>query len=215
MADEEENQKYEHLEKHKKRIQKVNKLIETTDLHHRQAYNKAVEDILKDESGLIDYELLEKDENQNKFADTMADFYISKAKQALKSDIPEEDELGNEMLMRAYTGFTKAQLKRFVAKDGKRFTYERFNKVKDKLSEGMKESLTAVASDHIKEEHIEDIIKYTKLEDKIDATRIDLDKAKGLLGIYQQLGEVPKQYFDEIGVPDYAKKEHKKYKKAA
>ena len=53
-------------------------------------------------------------------------------------------------------------------------------------------------------EHIQDIIKYTNLEDKVDATKLDLHQARGILQTYHRYGEVSKTNLDQMGIPKYA-----------
>ena len=98
----------EHLEKYKKLSKHADQISDTTARHHRQAYDKAVEDILIPEGEKdADYDLLKKTKFQVAFADKMSDFYISKAKDyfGVQKDL---SDLEKELLMKAYSGTTKS-----------------------------------------------------------------------------------------------------------
>lgn len=211
MAEKEKKEPYPHIKEHEVLYKKVLKLIQTTDLHHRQAYNKAIEDVITDEKGLIDYELLDKEENQIKLADCMADFYLSKAKQAFKSNIESNDEIETDRLMKAYAGVTKTELKRIIMDSGKNFTEQYFGQIKRQFMNNIERDLSRMPAEKInRPEYIQDIIKYTNLEDKVDSTKLNIEQATGILESYHQYGEVSKAQLENIKGLKYAMKDKDK-----
>ncbi|MBW2991475.1 hypothetical protein KY348_07285 [Candidatus Woesearchaeota archaeon] len=205
----------EHIEKYYKLSKKAKKLVDTTDLHHREAYDLAVNKTLLGKDNLVDYDILKEDKKQDEFAGHMADYYIGKAKDYFKSDISGKDEFENEMLMNAYTGTTRSQLKQMVNRLKERFKFDVFNKHKEEELMGpLKERLEGVARGHLNREHINDIVDYTGAGDIVKKENLDLNHAVGLLNLYDEQGIIPKKGLEKAGFRDYhLKKKDKKYKK--
>ena len=166
---------------------KAKRITDTTDLEHRRAYNKAAEELLKDSEGLIDYSKLKDRDIQIKFADTMSEHYIAKAREALKVDPKHKgDELYNDMIMRAYVGVTKGELKQNTVQYGQNFTFETFNeRIRVPYMRQIQQTLHAAAGSHLKDQHLEDIIKHIGAENLIDKEKIRLQEAIGLFDAYE------------------------------
>ena len=126
----------EHITKYQKLTRKSKQMLRTMERHHRQAYDTAVDDVLM-KDGKIDIDLLDSPEHQDKFAEKMANHYVSKAKQTFNisdADFGKLDDLEKELLMNAYSGTTKAQLTQYIRTKGKDFTFEHFyNEVRPDL----------------------------------------------------------------------------------
>ncbi|HLD06950.1 MAG TPA: hypothetical protein VJC16_05470 [Candidatus Nanoarchaeia archaeon] len=199
--------------KHKKLYKKSQRLISTTDREHRRAYDSAAE-LIVDEEGLIDYEKLDDADMQLKFADKMADHYLSKAKQHLKSKASGEDEFENEMLRKAYSGTTRAELRQYVGQLGKKFTFDEFNShhIKGNFMREIIKTLSGAAASHIKEKHIPHIVKYTKSGEFLDPSKMRLEDAINLLTKYHAEG--PLSPDDYSNVP-YRNPEHYKKHRAS
>lgn len=182
--------------KHKKLFKKANRILATTDREHRRAYDVASELIL-DEEGLVDYEKLDDADMQLKFADKMADHYLSKAKQHLKSKASGEDEFENELLRKAYAGTTKAELRQYVGEHGSKFTFDRFNQhdVKGKFMREVTHALSGAASSHIREKHIPHVVKFTKSGEFLDASKMGLEEAVALLSEYHTAGVISPEHY--------------------
>ncbi len=183
----------DHVAKYQKLSKKAKQMVRTMERHHRQAYDAAVDDVLiKD--GQVDLDLLDKPENQDKFAEKMANHYVSKAKQTFKisdAEFGKLDDLEKELLMNAYAGTTKAQLTQYIRTKGKEFTFEHFyNEVRPGLMEQIEKNLKAAASTHFTDKHIGDIIQYTKTGHFVDPKRMRLGDALGLLYEHEELGTV-------------------------
>ena len=207
MTDDDTKDSFEAFKKYKKLSKKAKKIIDTTNREHSRAYDAASE-LLEDEERHIDYEKLDDSKMQEKFAEKMADHYVSKAKQALKSTISGKDEFENAMLTEAYAGVTLHELKQYIGEEGKEFTLDTFHKkYRPGFERKISKNLTAAARSHLKEEHIPGIVKLTKSEEFIDANKLTLEEAIGILDIYHESGVVPYKSFKG---KRYAKKEYYK-----
>ncbi len=177
-------EQYEAMKKHKKQLEAARRMIDTTEAEHSTAYLAAL-DSIRDEKGHVDYKKLEETKNQMKFADIMSKHYIKEAKKALKSDISEKDEFESELLMKAYAGVTRAELRRAVASDKKKFTLKSFEaNYKPAFMQSITNVLYNAADSHLTEKHIEDIVKYMKLEKHLDTKYLTRDSAVKFLYTY-------------------------------
>lgn len=177
------------------------KLADTIQLHHEQAYTSAAEKHLKDKEGLFDYSKLENAATQEKFAEHMADFYVTKARQyfGVGKDI-KLNEQQVDMLLSAYSGITKTELTDTIRKAGEDFTLDTFKSAVDQVRQQIGRRLDATAASHVKEEHKVGIIKEMKLEDLVDATKMTAEQVIGLMQTYHaNQGLVPaKSYKKEV-----------------
>lgn len=172
--------KWKKLQKHAKRI------LDTTEHHHRVAYDKALKEHLM-EGDLIVYDKLDEDEVQREFAETMSEHYIEQAKKYFKVH-KDLNELEKELLMNAYAGTTKAQLRQLISEHGKSLSFDKFLEEKKKWLQQLGKALVGATTYHITDEHVEDIIKYVGLEDVIDPENMPREKAIELLRIYEEKG---------------------------
>ena len=180
-----DDDKYKHLKKHKDNIEKAERIINTTNLEHRTAYNLAVDTLLRNKEGHVDYKKLDENKTALAFADKMAEHYLSRARKELGVE-KKGDLFKDDLLMKAYAGTTKSELRAMAGEAGKNFTYETFDDQRKKFMENIEKTLLQAASSHITNEHIEDIIKYTGL-DKIKELNKDLikrEEAIFMLGRY-------------------------------
>ena len=207
MADE-KKEIPKHIDTYLKNWEKAKQLINTTDHHHRQAYDSAVDKVIIDEkTGFVDYDLLKKAEKQLAFADHMADFYFDKAvsyfgfkkeneplTKAIKDDVFKKD-----MLMRAYANVTQGHLRELVKNAKEKFSFNEFNKYKDKnFMNPLIQQLQETAGSHLTDEHIDDILKYTKSEKYFVKDSIKISQAKKLLNIHKDMGIVPEKNLDDV-----------------
>ncbi len=205
MADKKKEEVPEHISKFYKLTKKARQMLQTMERHHRGAYDKAIDDVLTKE-GQVDMDLLENQENQDKFANKMADHYISKAKGLFRvKDEAKFDDLEKELLINAYAGTTKAKLLGLVRSHGKGFTFDHFyGEEKPQMMKAVEENLSAATASHFKDKHIEDIVKYTKSGDFVDKGKIDLPHAVRLLGEFETYGVVRHKAHEKA--PYYKKK---------
>lgn len=188
----------EHIAKYKKLKKKAEQMIDTTDHEHRSAYLKAVDEHIRDkETKLVDYELLENPETQQKFAATMSEHYISKAKQALKVD-KELDEMEKAMLMNAYVGTTKEELKRIIATRGKDLTFTAYDR--EHRPEFMKKIsgvLRGAAGGHLEDKHIGDLVKGAEASDYVNVDYLTLQEAKNIYSLFEDQGSMSRTMLED------------------
>jgi len=193
MADKKEEVP-KHIQEYEKNNKKAKALIDGMQRHHRGAWDSAADaHLVKD--GSLDMELLEKDEVQEKFANSMADYYLDKARK-LFGVKAEKDDKGKEkkpektieaLLLNAYAGTTRERLLQAVRENGRGFSFEGYyGKVVPKMTEGIYESLLHAASGHFKKDHVKDIVDYVAGKSRqslkyLDTSRMTTEDAKGLL----------------------------------
>ena len=215
MSKKEEDKTPEFISKHKKLYGHATKLLDTASHTHNLAYSAAVEKHLRD-GETIDFERLDNSKVQEQFSKTMSDFYVGKAKQHFKM-AKDLDELDKELLLQAYVGTTSHELKAQVARYGKRFTHEQFERVKGELQENLGQRLYGAAGGHLEEEHVKEIVKHMGLEGRVDVTKINLNEARALLGAFhREEGTISDTILRQV-VPSYKilKKKKEEIKKAA
>jgi len=213
----EEDKKYEHLKKYEKRSREADNISTHLNLTHMETYAKAAKKVLKVEKDNVedirqkDLTKLKETKYQIQMADEMADMYKEGAKEYLskaKKDAGEKwdlDEFDEALLLRALYGTTRQELRARIAQKKDGFSPNYFMELKDEMMEKIKGDLKAAAGSHLKDEHIEDIIKYTKIDQyDADPTKITLPEAIGYLEDYARLGAIP---------PKVIPKKHKKPKK--
>jgi len=146
----------------------------------------------------IDYEL--KDDNREKFGDDLADEfekYMIKFHHQ-KEDVDKESPMFQSN-MRKQLGVTRKELKRII--ENTKRPEDVYNRIEQEIrgaqSRFHQEHYMNIANDYIdisKPETLEHIIKYLKLEDKIDGFDVDLakrqpDKLKELFSWYNLDGK--------------------------
>lgn len=214
----EKEKKYEHLKKYEKKSREADNITTHIDLTHMEVYAKAAKDVLKVEKDNVedirqkDLEKLKEDKFQIKLADKMADLYRDSAKEYFsrakekageKWDVDEFDEA---LLIRSLYGTTRQELKQIIANEKDQFSPEKFMAAyRKKFMETISRDLKDAAGQHLKSEHIEDIIKYTGIDKHdVDPSRMVLPEAINYLESYINLGSIP---------PKQIQKKHKKPKK--
>ena len=187
-----------HISKFQKLSKKAKQMINTTSKHHRNAYDAAVEAVLM-KDGYVDQDRLKDMKVREEFADKMADFYVGKARQQFKVGKDAKfDELETELLMNAYAGTTRGQLKQYVKKAGKKFTFDHFNtEQRPALMEGLEKNLNSATVSHFDQKHVGDIVKYTGAGKFLDAGKMNLQDAFGVLDQYENNGTVLEKMFEE------------------
>lgn len=179
----------------------VRRLTDTLYLHHDEAYTTAAKEHLMTKEGAVDYTRLEDAATQEKFAQRMTDFYVTKAREYLGigKDVKLDANQINMLLM-TYAGITKEELQQLVRESGEDFTLEHFKSVADRLKQQVHQRLDATAGSHVKDEHKAGVIKEMGLEDIVDTSRMTTQQLTGLMSIYHANEGVipPKAYKREI-----------------
>jgi hypothetical protein len=176
----------------KEMLDKKDKLLDTTELVHSEAYDKVVRKLLMDDKGKVDYGKLKKSGMQKKFADELKDHYLEAARDALGISDDSKGELEDEMLIKAYTGVTSNYFREQLSTKKHQYTKGEHSGVVTKLKGAQDEELTPIAFRKIKEEHISDIIDHMGARDYIDKDKIRLPEAINLLNIHYKVGVTEK-----------------------
>lgn len=177
----------DHIKKFNKMHRKANAFANAIDRHGRQAYDYAAGEHLRTEEGGIDTDKLQNADMQAKFAKSMADFYVKKAKQQFKSEIPDDDEFKKSLLLKAYGQATEDELKVHLSKYGKQFSFKNYQGEIAKVQGQIRHELGQIAGRHFKDEHIDDILKYTKSSDYVDRAKLSkVEQAKDLLYMHKE-----------------------------
>jgi len=199
----------------KKQRDRRDRIVNTIELSHSKAYDEAVEALLKDAKGEIDYDRLDNPEVQHDFVEKMSEHYVTAAKNYLKSDIDTGDKdeaLKIDMLMKTYAGVNKGLLRELITKHKSRYTKEEHSKAAGEIKKRMSEELTHTIYSPIKGEHAEDVVKHTGSPEFLDHKRMERDDVITTLETYFTHGTLSPKMFRGAS---YLKDEHKKYKKAA
>ena len=188
------------VQKYMDRSQVAKNLLTHIDTTHIEAYTHAARKVLGVEGDIrqLDLSKLNDAKKQLEFADTMADFYVSSAKQYFmkskeKGDAWKLDEYDQALIMSAFAGTTKTQLREVIAAEKDQFNSEKFMTYKDKkFMPRIKQDIKNAAGEDLREEHLEDILNYTLTPEvkallksdggydiKFDAARLLLDNYEG------------------------------------
>jgi hypothetical protein len=209
----EEKKDYTHVKKALQKYKSNTEFLDTLKHHHSKAYVHAADEVLVDENGTLKIERLKDAKYQRKMADAMADFYLDKAKAVMKAD-PSDDRT-KELLMQAYTGATKTELRKIVQGQRENFTHEYFHlRLAPGLVRQVENRIEDIPYADLKEEHKTDIIEHitkesgTPVKDWVDTSNMSLEDATKLLESFADRGGVLEKEVE--GTPFFKKKEKKK-----
>lgn len=178
------------IKKWKQMRRKGDILTGTLEIHHAQAYNSALDKHLRSDDGKVDLSRLKIEDVQKAFARTMTDFYVSKAQEHFHLE-GELTDFEKKVLLGAYAEETYESLLEAVHKHREEFTPLRYSEEKRQVLMRVRARLHGVAASHIKEEHVEDIIRYTNahevLRPEVPATR---EEALTVLDVLHAAGKV-------------------------
>jgi hypothetical protein len=191
--------------KAKAKHETVDMLVDTIEHEHQQAYSTAVEKHLKNDEGQVDYGRLKETGIQRKFAESMAEHYVEKARE--KFGISKDKRLSDEeksMLLTAYAGITKEELGSIIKQRKHRFTHNVFRNIIGDNERGLKANirnrLLGSAYEQLEEEDKPEIIKSMGKEAELDPSKMTLEQAVSLLQTYHNNSGVlpPDAYEGEI-----------------
>ncbi len=196
------------LHTYREKAKAISRAADTIELNHQDAYTVAARKHLTGKDGLIDLTKLNEEETQEHMADTMADTYKKHAKEYFK--IGEKIDLEDhqvDLLLSAYVRTTKAQLKNEIQNRGDEFTLALYRQMTTSVRQQVYQTMLPSASAHIKREHLPAVVKEMGLEDRIDASKLSVDEAVGLMSEYHRT--------DGAGVAESRYKNLVAYKKSA
>ena len=209
-----------HIADYKKHREKAKQIADTTELVHSEAYVTAAQEVLKDkDTNQIDYKKLDDSKVREQFVDKMTDFYLTRANAHFGTKVKSDDRFMVNQLLGAYAQITREELTHHVDKFKKRYTIGQHENVRDKLVQEQRGRLNMVAGAHLKDEHIDDLIKHVGAEKFVERTSMTLDDAKMLYGLHETHGAVTSELIKNAYLaeghkePIYLKKEEPKKKK--
>jgi len=196
MAKKEE--KYEHVKKYEKRAKIAEDMIRMTDRTHRKAFHAYESTFISDNGRGVDLEKAKDSKLRQEALEKMCDVYLSKAKEVLNAS--PADDFEKELLMRAYAGTTKEQMKHLINEHKENFDFKLFNdNYKPQFMKQISVDLSATASGHLKDEHVKDIVEYIGLNTyDVDYTKVNLEEAVNYLENFRRSGTIsPKSISDK------------------
>lgn len=210
-----EKDPFAHLKGYESKQKKAHDIIRLTERIHREAFNEYERHFLTDDGEGVDPEKAKDGKLRNKAVHAMMDIYLGKVKKKLKIK-DKTDEFENALLTNLYANVTVEDMKILTSEDPGKFTFDDFYKhMKEKLTPQLAHKLFGAARSHLNDTHIEDIVKYTKM-DKIgvDHTRLNYAEAMEYLEEYRQNKVIAPKSVKEIHQkPEYIKKQQAKKKK--
>jgi hypothetical protein len=219
-----------HIEEFFEKDKKVDKLVDTTEAMHTEAYTAGLEAI-RDKKGQVDYQMLEDVKHQDKMLDKMVDKYMSSAMERLlevggeKFKKPKKGSFEEDVFLSRYAKTTRSELKKRLRSAKSNYNLKAHEKSRDDLIKELKKDLTPLRHGHLEKSHIGDILKHTGTAKYMAKENIqNVDDIIPLLDIYKAKGELSLSDLKQIGIPDlYLNEKSKKdtkslkdnYKKAA
>lgn len=183
------------LEEFKSKYSAIQKLADTIEFHHAKAYNSAAEKHLMTD-GQIDYKKLKDSKIREAVADTMADTYLSQAKEVFKhGDISDAHK---DLLMSAYHGITKGELRDLIENHEDDFTLGTFHGQAANLKKRVHDRLAPTAWSHVNDSDKVGVIKEIGLEGKLDPDAIRLDElGNQMIAYHVNDGVVPGNFYNK------------------
>mgnify|MGYP001617040023 CR=1 FL=1 len=180
----------------------VQRLADTVELHHQKAYTEAALKHLKDKEGNLDYKLLKDSKVRSAMADQMADYYVEQAKEYFRVDekASKLSDMQKEMLINAYAGITRGQLKSEIHRAEEEFTLQHFGRRVDEIKRRISEQLVPATYAHIQDtpEHKKAILKELDLEGKLDAELVRVEDLIPLMAQHHRDGAVPQRLYEKL-----------------
>ena len=141
----------------------------------------------------------------NKFIDKLIDSYLQFA--IKESGSNPQTSFEKDVLLQKYVGITRQQLAGIVEKEGSNYTIDTHEKLRESLVKEQEKKLRPLASGHLKDEHIDDILEHTGTKQYFNKNVLELEKAASLLGLYKNNGEIGigamRQLKDQFGGDAY------------
>lgn len=152
--------------------------VQTLEIRHSDAYTSAVKDTLMDENGKINFSKLDYDATKrDELADKITQNYMEWGKKTFKWDLGDDDLLKSQALYHV-SGKTKEMLVKDIYDHKSNYTLGRHKESTKEHIQRLQSSMIPNISDHIKEEHIDDLVKYMNIDAKPDLIKKDIHNFK-------------------------------------
>jgi hypothetical protein len=192
------------LQKMRDKLDAIDQLVDTIELHHYQAYTSAAEKHLTTEGKKLDYKKLEDSGTQERFVQHMVDFYVERARE--RFGISKDKKLNDEevdMLLGMYGNVTKGELLERIRENKGKFTLESFKGLLG-TKEGrgilgqVRTKMLPGATSHIRDDphELEEIVKDMGIADKVDPKYMTRQQVIGLAHNYHlNDGSIPSSVY--------------------
>ncbi|GEM_PF-4099975 len=178
----------DYISLHKKKHEYAKRAVETHKHHSSAAYLKAVEEHLLDDNEQVDIDRLQEEDVQEKFAKTITDYHLDKAKKAFGIKELKTDHHAAQILQ-AYMGSTPQLIQETVKTYGSQLNHDFYHqRIIPQLTQQVQRLLYQTSTSHIKQEHVAGITKKLGIEEKL-AAPLNVDEAKEVLNAWQENGE--------------------------
>ncbi len=179
----------EHIKEFYRKHDQVRKLLDTTEAVHADAYHRAL-DTIRDQKGMVDYQMLEEVKSQDKFLDKMIDHYLNSAVQRMGLKEKPKDALEQDILLQQYIGVTKGELKNIMRKSKSKYNLKQHEGIRGELMKQQEKRLMPLRGHHFEDEHKEDILKYMGVHEYVAKDNVDISNLTHLLDLHREKGEI-------------------------
>ncbi len=201
----------EAIEKLDKNLERITATTKTMQADYMSGLTKLT-DTLRNEKGLVDYSLLEKEEHKKK---SSAAFFSDIYKKGLKllgiQKMDSKDEFNKNWFGKAIYGINQEEMRRSLSKDFEATGYLGYL-TSDKFLPNVTANFEGYATSGVDPKYQKQILKSIKgLDELVDIEAMakrpeNLQVAAGLRDIYKQQGAVTKQDIAKRGLTPYEKK---------
>ncbi len=160
------------------------------EMNHALAYNAAIIKNIGTKNGRLNYDLLKNDDKQIAVADDIAKHHIQAAQDFFKSKLAKGSEMEKQLLMNAYAGTTQGELRQLFNRYKDKLDLNTYNNVKTDLINPIRQKMATVAMAHLKRDHINDIVNYTKSGDIVNKDALGINEGATLLTMYKRDGGI-------------------------
>ena len=170
---------------------KAKRLVDTLLLDFRKAYNLA-EETTRDNESLIDLEKLTNETSRNNFKTTLIGDLTKAAREYQK--VPQNevyDLFQQDRLLRGYIGFTGVEIDAIVDQLKEKISFENTFKNLEELIKPVIQNIKATSLTFLSESDANDVIAYTRTQNKVDATKLNKQYMAELINIFENIGIVP------------------------
>ncbi len=227
MGKDEEKKVPGHIEEFYKRGEKIEDLLNSTEIGHVRAYTGALDHIKEEGQSDGDaLKALEDDKVRQKFIDKIIDNYISHAVDSLGIKEAPEDAVERDIILQRYVGVTSKELTDRINNQKSGYTIKTHEGERDKIIEKQKKEMNPLRHSHLEKKHIGDILEHTGTANYFDKDNLErVEDLVPLLDAYKLKGEaLTLSDLKQLGMPnayltkeaaETTKKLKDNYKKAA
>lgn len=160
------------LEKYNKKHKSFDNWIKTLELRHASVYSETMKELLAPDKdsppGPYRWDLLEKPEYHKKVASKMMEKYRAAFEKENGWSMKDKDDAVKAQVELYMSGMTEGTLAQNIARYKSNYTPKVHNELTRKHVDQLRELQREKSTDHIGEEHIDDILEHMKIKGKVD-----------------------------------------------